>query len=48
MGEIDFMGSYILKSECAKDFYTYCDLTMCSSAQDFCKASILVVLIIPY
>lgn len=43
MGEIDFMGSYILKSEGAKDSYTYCDLTMCSAVQDFCNASILVI-----
>lgn len=43
MGEIDFMGSYILKSEDAKNSYTYCDLTMCSVAQEFCNAYILVV-----
>lgn len=48
MGEIHFMGSNILKAEGAKDSYPYCDLAMCSAAQDFCNASILVILIIPH
>lgn len=47
MEEIDFMRSYILKSD-VLDSYIYCDLPMCSAAQDFCNASFLVIFIITH